>query len=176
MRILLLKRGEQPVGLHAARQDRLRALSKGGDLEWVTLPGVKIYRRIEKVLARFPLCDDSVTLGPILGQLTAHGWIPIRPTQPSNLGADWSASTLHLDVAAVPHRQRLVRGMLKLLATAVSPEPRINCRDSTGCPSASCARHRLGERTQKRSDQESGLGARVKGFVKQIKALAVQNR
>ena len=38
---------------------------------------------------------------------------------PSNLGADWSASTLHLDVAAVPYRQRLVRGMLKLLATAV---------------------------------------------------------
>jgi hypothetical protein len=33
---------------------------------------------------------------------------------PSNWGADWSASTLHLDVAAVPHRQRLVRGMLKL--------------------------------------------------------------
>ena len=160
MRILLLKRGEQPVGLHPARQDRLRALSKGGDLESVTLPGVKIYPDREgfgpvPAMCRFghpgsdPRTADCARLDPY----------PARRT-PSNLGADWSASTLHLDVAAVPHRQRLVRGMLKLLATAVSPKPRINCRDSTGCPSASCARHRLGERTQKRSDQESGLGAR----------------
>jgi hypothetical protein len=78
MRILLLKRGEQPVGLHPARQDRLRALSKGGDLEWVTLPGVKIYPESRRFRpgSRYV---DSVTLGPILGQLTAHGWIPIRP-------------------------------------------------------------------------------------------------
>jgi hypothetical protein len=78
MRILLLKRGEQPVGLHAARQGRLRALSKGGDLESVTLTSVKIYPESRRFWPRFPLCADSVTLGPILGQLTAHGWIPIR--------------------------------------------------------------------------------------------------
>ena len=62
----------------AARQGRLRALSKGGDLESVTLTSVKIYPESRRFWPRFPLCADSVTLGPILGQLTAHGWIPIR--------------------------------------------------------------------------------------------------
>jgi hypothetical protein len=119
MRILLLKRGEQPVGLHAARQGRLRALSKGGDLESVTLTSVKIYPESRRFWPRFPLRADSVTLGPILGQLTAHGWIPIRADACRRIWELRSASTLHLDVAAVPHRQRLVRGMLKLLATAV---------------------------------------------------------
>jgi hypothetical protein len=120
MRILLLKRGEQPVGLHAARQGRLRALSKGGDLESVTLTSVKIYPESRRFWPRFPLCTDSVTPGSDPGTADCARLDPYPSRRmPSNLGADWSASTLHLDVAAVPHRQRLVRGMLKLLATAV---------------------------------------------------------
>jgi hypothetical protein len=176
MRILLLKRGGQPVGLHAARQGRLRALSRGGDLESVTLTSVKIYPESRRFWPRFPLCADSVILGPILGQLTAHGWIPIRADACRRIWELRSASTLHLDVAAYHIGKGWFTACRSCSRPPLSPEPRINWRDSTGGPSASCARHRLGERTQKRSDQESGLGARVKGFVKQIKALAVQNR
>jgi hypothetical protein len=91
--LLLLKRGEQPVGLHAARQGRLRVPSKDGDLESATLTSIKISPESRRFWPRFPLCADPVTVGPIPGQLSAPVGSLSEPTSPVHIRA--SSTQLH---------------------------------------------------------------------------------
>lgn len=121
-------------------------------------------RRSER---RFGLCADSVTLSPTPGSAECARLDPYPSRRMrSNLGAEWSASTLHLDVAAVPHRQRKVRGMLKLIATAVVAETAHQLQRQLRLSSASCARHRLGGRTQKKVGPRVRFGRKGKRFHK----------
>ena len=122
---MLLKRGEQPAGFHAARQDRLRALSKGGDLMGHST-GRQILRRIE--MARFPVCDDSVTLGPILGLLT--GLLPrdtsmTLPFTPATAGSRHAEAARDRSVAGTAHQLQKQHSFSVCFMCAALPRWRI---------------------------------------------------